>query len=121
MISKDLNEHAILDRLLTRGWVTAPTLAREMGLPISTAVSVIRRMSDRGMIRRGDDMQGKRGRPLAAYFSVLPHPLVVCIVEGTSLAAAQINVDLSVQELQIRTRSSKDRPHVWVEDITRLI
>lgn len=56
MNAKDLNENAVIDRLLVRGWASAPNLAKEWGLPTSTAVSVIRRMTERGVIRRGQDI-----------------------------------------------------------------
>ena len=118
MIANDLNENAVIERLLTRGCVTAPELARERGLPKSTAVSVIQRMADRDVIRRGDDRPGKRGRPLATYYPLLPRPLIVCLIDGLTITAAEVNRDLSVGKIQTRSKPGDGDASGWVQEIS---
>src|SRR5690349_1822205 len=70
-------------------------LAGELAIPTSTAVGVLSRLLDRGVVFRREVTTGQRGRPGYVYGIRLPRPLAAFQFDGTQLSGALFAEDLS--------------------------
>ncbi|MGI9197025.1 MAG: ROK family protein [Candidatus Nanopelagicales bacterium] len=66
-ISRQLNEQAILDQLLTAGPVSRAALATTLGLSKPTVNAIVRDLEDMGMLRPTGQTQGSVGRSATLY------------------------------------------------------
>jgi glucokinase len=58
---------------------------------------------------------------VATYVPLLPHPVVVCLVEGMSMSAGYVGTDLMVHPIERRTKGAGEDATGWVELISELI
>jgi glucokinase len=92
----------VLDFLLVRPQATAGRIADHLDLPISTAVSALSRLQEKGLVARGVSgastghahNQGRsRGRPTLPYRVQLPGSVAAIIFDGLQIAGAIFDAD----------------------------
>jgi glucokinase len=96
MSAKNLARRAAMEYLQLRDRVTVPELARQLRLPVSTAMGILSRLSDSGVLMRAGTLAGKRGRPVVTFRPRLPAKLAACRLDGTQLSAGIIDEELNV-------------------------
>jgi glucokinase len=102
MILENLSEKAVLDHFLLTGRSSVPRLADWCGVPATTSLGIVRRLVAKGLVVRGPETLGTRGRPVVTYRPRLPKPLVVCQFDGTQLTGALVECGLEVRGRQVR-------------------
>jgi len=120
MIAENLSEKTVLDYFRSRGRSSIPRLAGWCRTPSTTALGIVRRLVAKGLLARGPEAPGSRGRPVVTYGPRLPKPLVVCQFDGTELAGALVDRGLEIHALQTREVSGirqKDLAVAAVRDL----
>lgn len=105
-------EHRVVQQLTAVGAMTSAELSRRVGITTASMTSVVRRLDDRGLIRRVDDATDRR--------QVLIYPTRQAIAsdaaERTALAA---DIDRALAELGTRERIVVDRGLTGIEAALR--
>ncbi len=94
MQHQSVTTRSLLEYMQLRDCVTVPALARHLGVPGSTVVGVLSRLSDSGLLSRAGSLAGKRGRPVVSYRLRLPAAAAACQIEGTQLSAGIFDSEL---------------------------
>jgi glucokinase len=71
-------------------------LGAQLGIPQSTAVGLIGRLVERGLLVRGESEPAGRGRPVVFFNLQLPRPIIACRIDGTLASSAIVGRDLSI-------------------------
>ena len=94
---ENLSEKTVLDHFLLTGQSSVPRLADWYGVPSTTSLGIVRRLVTKGLIVRGPEALGSRGRPVVTYRPRLPLPVLACQFEGTELSGVLVARDGEVQ------------------------
>jgi glucokinase len=120
MIAENLSEKTVLDYFILTGRSSIPRLAGWCGTPSTTALGIVRRLVAKGLLARGPETLGSRGRPVVTYGPRLPNPLLVCQFDGTELAGGLVDRDLEIRGTQTREVSGIRQKELAVEALRGL-
>lgn len=96
MNSLSLTDRSIVEHLQTRPSATVQDVARHLGLALSTAVSALNRLADKGIVIRGEPIVYGRGRPIVPYRLRLAGNVMVIQMDGSQIAASLLAEDGAV-------------------------
>jgi len=100
MKKQKLSEQTVLSYLAMRMVVSLPELVRHVGMPASTVLGILSRLGRRGLVAKGENLPGSRGRPMATYKLRLPGLIAVGQFDGTQLVMGILGNDLDLQILE---------------------
>ncbi len=93
---KKLSEHSVMSLLSQRRMASVPMIASDLAIPEPTAVGVLSRLFERGVVCRREVSTGQRGRPSYVYGIRLPKRLAAFHFDGTQLAAGILDQELTL-------------------------
>jgi predicted NBD/HSP70 family sugar kinase len=101
-VARALRRNAVLDLIFARGRVSVPDLVAHLGIPQSTAVGVLGRLVERGLLARGETEPVGRGRPTVVFNLRLSRPIIACRIDGTLASSAIVGQDLTIHARDTR-------------------
>jgi glucokinase len=120
-MTSDLAARAILELALVHGRLTVPHVVEELSIPATTALGVVHRLLERGVIQRGPDLPARRGRPIACYLPALPRAVIACQIDGSEVLAARVASDLSVGPIHRAALAAARQPEQFVAHVKSVV
>lgn len=94
------SEKTVLSYISTRKQVTVSEVAEQFGMPAPTVVGILNRLQKKRRVAPGKPLPSRRGRPVITYHLCIAGPTAVFLFDGTQLAGAIFDNDLSVLALE---------------------